>query len=241
MTAPITSAVDSLVLPAGYSFERTYLGKLAWKRGETMGEFSRDEVRTVVNDAHQHASRYPLVISHPKHSRQVQEVIYALITGATLTYAQASILRVSVMEPLYALRLACAMGNACGKGSAAGAVHALAKLGVSVERDGLVKVWMKAHEAIDPEGFWVDPIELRMQSRDCCEYLASEAWRRATIDAFDRVRRSPMTIDEQACAWAHVAIRYQALHLLGVTVDAIADIDAAVRAWLPESARKVAA
>ena len=243
-SADLVSVPD---MPEGYSLHGC-AGHYYWTRGQLTGPLgwgssARETAEACAADARAHAAAHPLKIERVERTPEVEALIRALLSGRRLDLDEAALLGLLAIAPRYSLRYAAASsGLGCGPGCARQAAWSLSVLGAAVDRVELARVWLRAHEALDPQGAWACPDELRANTRDALEYEQAERWRRATVDAFDAVRRRGLSQDDQACAWSrHVSARYYALHLLGVRLDEVEDLQATVRAWLPARYRAPAA
>lgn len=235
--------VPAADLPEGYVLGGSP-GHYYWRRGEVTGPLAwgssaRETAEACAADARRHAVEHPLVVERPERTLEVEDLIRTLLEGRRLDVDAAALLGLLAIAPRYSLRYAAASsGLGCGPGCARQAAWSLSVLGAAVDRVELARVWLRAHEALDPQGAWACPDELRANTRDALEYGHAEDWRRAVVDAYDAERRPGMTPDESAHAWSRLSTRYYALHLLGVRVAEVADLRATVRRWLPTKARR---
>ena len=101
-------------------------------------------------------------------------------------------------------------------------------------------MFRRAYERTDRHGAWIDPTELSSSAREVAGFEAKEEWRRAAMRAFDAVRTRPMESDEQARAWSQVSARVMVLHLVGVRVAEVENLEDVVRSWLPVECRAAA-
>ena len=230
-------------LPEGYVLGGSP-GHYYWRRGEVVGPLAwgssaRETAEACAADARAHAAEHPLKIARPDRTPEVEDLIRTLLEGRRLDVDEAALLGLLATTPRYALRYAVASsGLECGPGCARQAAWSLSLLGAAVDRTELARIWLRAHEALDPLTARTCPHELRANTRDALEYGHAEDWRRAVVDAFDAERRPGMTQDDSAHAWSRLSSRYYALHLLGVRVAEVADLRATVRRWLPPKARR---
>lgn len=236
-----------VAMPEGYTLGGCP-GHYYWRRGQLIGPLgwgssARETAEACAADARAHAAANPLKVERVERTPEVEALIRALVSGRRLSDEEAALLGLLAITPRYALRYAVASsGMGCGPGCARQAAWSLSILGAAVDRTELARVWLRAHEALDPQGAWACPDEMRANTRDAVDYDHAEEWRRAAVDAFDAVKRPGLSQDDKACAWSrHVSARYYALHLLGVRVSEVGDLRATVRRWLPARYRAPAA
>jgi hypothetical protein len=172
----------------------------------------------------------------PARTELVELAIVELARGGALSPRAARVVEDLVRAPRTSLRYAVASsGFGCGPGCASLAAASLAEIGVEVARADLLAAWKLSHEVLDSWGAWARWDELRGVTRDACDYERSEGWRRALLAAYDAELAPGLEQRDHARAWAQVAVRWYALHLLGASLGepAFADLRAIVRRWMP--------
>jgi len=105
----------------------------------------------------------------------------------------------------------------------------IAGFATGLQPEVMLKLWTESYKELYPLDFRQAPSELPSRLD---ESRAWQDWRRATIDAFDRVRRQPMDTEEQMVAIAPVGARRDLLFALEARPSDIHSMDDVVRGWL---------
>lgn len=179
------------------------------------------------------------------HTPGTLALVRNLISGRPLTRNDVDIINSFLCAgdatPLRLAVWACYSG--CGIGTARQVRFLLDTLGYprkGYTSEEIAAMFRRAYERTDRHGAWIDPTELSSSAREVAGFEAKEEWRRAAMRAFDAVRTRPMESDEQARAWSQVSARVMVLHLVGVRVAEVENLEDVVRSWLPVECRAAA-
>lgn len=164
----------------------------------------------------------------------------AILRGGDLGPEHTKVIRKLALNPHTALRLVVGFASTgLGLRSAQITVAELADIGVEVSAEELLAVWHTAYAITDRTGHGADRTELSVKAARANGADAAEELRRDFMGAFDAVRRSGMTITEQAAGWHPIGVRKALLHLLGTEVHDIPNLLTTVRGWLAPEYRSV--